>query len=395
MTRPNGPDNDPRALLDARIARHGGAATYVHEAMQARDWVDVLREWEPPAHDTAPRPVRFMWDGLIARGLVGVLVAAGGTGKTVLLLSLFVCGALGRKFLGLDVARGSYVLLSNDDPQDDLDQALVRIENAMNLTDAERATVRRHVCAFSLQAWKGEKTFSMTVDGTPQPTELATLVVGALTRFDDLQCIAFDTLRQFSGAASTDERAMKIAIDGGRDIAARLGCAVVFAHHTGKANFRDNIVDQYCGTGSAVIADNSRFVLLLQATEWKEIEADVKRTGQEEGDALKLLSTRGSLLVRAGPPLYLYRDDFLVRPIAGALRTIEQVEDERDCKILRAVREGAANKSQVFAVVRGRKVATLERVEALIARGFLENGSRNGSRSLMLTSKGAKLLMPF
>ena len=51
----------------------------------------------------------------IQAGKVGALVAAGGVGKTTLMLKLGICIALGRPFFGQGVKKGSFLLISNDD----------------------------------------------------------------------------------------------------------------------------------------------------------------------------------------------------------------------------------------------------------------------------------------
>ena len=346
------------------------------------EWVAVLQKWQP-ADDLLERdaPVEFVIDGLIQAGKVGALVAAGGTGKTTLQLTLGVCLATERPFLGCRVKPGSFVLLSGDDSQEDLDGALARVVRAMRLSEAETKAVRQKVRVHSLQGLGGDKTFAAMVGNTATPTGLEDLIVDALRGVSDLRVLGLDTLRQFSGGSTNDEQVIKLSIAGATEVARQLGCAVVMSHHTGKSNFRENVTDMYCGSGSAAIADNCRFVLLLQATTWADMGDKVRRTGQERGDPLVLQSTRGSLLVKAPPPIFLHRDGFYIDRVAGAARTHEQVLDERDRAVLRAVRGGCQSKNAIACAVGGKKTAALDRIDDLEARGHLRNGSPNGSRS--------------
>lgn len=357
------------------------------------EWVARVRFWQAPEDlDAKPKPVPMAVDTLIQRGKVGALVAAGGTGKTTLLLTLGCCHATGRPFLGMQVKPGSFVLLSSDDPQEDLDAALGCVVIAMKLTPSEIDLVRQRLRVVSLQGEPGTRTFATTVGGSVMPTGMVEFVMKALAGIDDLVGMALDTLRQFSGGATNDEEIIKATISGATEIAALTGAYVVLPHHTGKANYRDGVSDQYAGSGSAAIGDNCRFVLLLQTATWAEIESKVARTGQEHGDPLVLTSTRGSLLMRAPPPIFLHRDGFLLGRIAGASLTADQIADEEDRAILAAVRAGAQTKTAIAAAARRNKAKTLRQVDDLIFRGLLSPGSDGGSGKLMVSSAGAAFL---
>jgi RecA-family ATPase len=241
----------------------------------------------------------------------------------------------------------------------------------------------------------GDKTFTAVVNNAAMSTGLDSLIVQALHGVSDLRLLGIDTLRQFSGGSTNDEQVMKLSIAGANEVARQLGCAVMMWHHTGKSNYRDGVTDMYCGSGSAAIADNCRFVLLLQSTTWPDIETKVRRTGQEHGDPLVLQSTRGSLLVKAPPPIYLYRNGFFIGHVAGASLTRDQILDERDRVVLRAVRAGAQSKNAIAVATGGKKQGVLDRIDDLETRGHLRNGSPNGSLSrpqYVITSSGERFL---
>ena len=356
------------------------------------EWVNAVRSWQPPSDiQSKEQPVDFAVDGLIPARKVGALVAAGGTGKTTLQITLGVSIAIKRRFMGCEVQQGSFVLLSSDDSQEDLDGALARVVRAIKLTDAELELVKRKVRVHSLQGLGGDKTFAAMVNSGPASTGLETLIVEALRGIDDLRVLGLDTLRQFSGGSSNDEQIIKLTIAGATEVARLTGCAVVVSHHTGKTNYRDGITDMYCGSGSAAIADNCRFVLLLQNTTWSDIESKVQRTGREAGEPLVLQSTRGSLLVKAQPPIYLHRDGFYIGRVAGASLSYDQVLDKRDRAVLLAVRSGAQSKNAIAARVGGNKTAVLACVDDLEARGYIRNGSVSRPQ-FILTTEGARFL---
>ena len=356
-------------------------------------WVRGMRAWQPSSW---PRPerteVRHAVEGLIRAGKVGAIVAAGGTGKTTMLLVLGVCHATGRQFFGQEVMVGTFVLLSNDDPQEDLEAALDEVVRAMDLTGDELAAVSAKVRIHSLQGKEGTKAFTTPVDGAVMATGLEKLILDAVEGIADLVGIAIDTLRQFSGGNSNDEQVIKVTIASATEIALETGAYVLFPHHTGKQNYRDGVTDMYCGSGSAAIADNCRFVLLLQTTTWSDIEAKVRRTGRETGDPLVLLSTRGSLLMKPIDPIFLHRDGFFIGRVSGASLSRYQQEDKKDREVLRAVSTGAQSKNAIATVVVGKKTAILARVDDLESRGHLRNGSQSGSPKYVLTASGSTFM---
>ena len=377
----------PGARVDSANAKTKAALT---------EWVPMVKA--APAYDlkTLVHEARWAVKGLIQAAKVGALVAAGGTGKTTLLLYLCVCIATGRQFMGCDVQQGSTVLLTNDDPQEDMVAALALVCNAMDLSDTEYSMVHQKVRVVSLQGIGGTKTFTTPIGGATVSTGLTEALLQAVEGINDLVLVSLDTLRQFSGGATNDETVIKLTIEGCTNFAVKTGAAVVLPHHTGKQNYRDGISDMYAGSGSAAIADNCRFILLLQTATWSDIEKQVERTGREEGDPLVLRPTRGSLLVKAAEPIFLHRDGFHIAAIAGKSLTRDQQLDKRDREILAAVRGGAQTKNAINIVVTGKRADLNATVDDLLRRGLLmfteDTGSRGGSQKLMISTKGACVL---
>ena len=100
----------------SRITFGALAADAVRESMQgAREWIPASVESRTTrlAHQlssgaasvsryfaTAPKPMPWIFDGLVPRGVVGLVVAAGGTGKGFLTLHMAIQAALGHAFCG-------------------------------------------------------------------------------------------------------------------------------------------------------------------------------------------------------------------------------------------------------------------------------------------------------
>ena len=90
-------------------------------------------------------------------------------------------------------------------------------------------------------------------------------------------------------------------------------------HHTGKQQSRDDAGDMYAGSGSAAIADNARFLLVLTEVK-KRMELsglDAKVQQDHNSGACKILrlsSRRGSIRHMARPDLLIVRRGFLMEP---------------------------------------------------------------------------------
>lgn len=388
----------PRALVGVN-AKEWRAPSQRSAAPSLPIWAQHIQQFAlPPDLLTRQISVDFAVDGLIQAGKVGALVAAGGTGKTTLLLILGICIALGRMFLGCAVKQGSFVLLSLDDSQADLEGALKLVMQAMNLNADEATIVLAKVRVVSLQEIEGSPTFATTIGGHPQPTGMEFHLAQALSTIPDLVGISLDTLRHFAGGSSNDEQIIKLTVSGATRLALSTGAFVILPHHTGKQNFREGITDMYAGSGSAAIADNCRFVLLLQTTTWSDIQKQVQRTGLEQGDPLVLRATRGSLLVKPMQPIFLCRDGHLIKRIAGQPLTKDQQLESRDRKILDAVLTGAQSKNDICKAVGGKKQTLIRAVDSLIAGGMLvyetvtSINSHSGGEQLRVSDKGIKFL---
>ena len=219
-----------------------GVGTIIHKARAVKE---ALRgesqgdaptgDWMKYAVDTMTRPYQgvptlpdpdFFVEGLILSKLAGSLVAQGGTGKTGLMMSLGVATALGRPWMGMAVKQGSFVLLSLDDPQDDLDYAMARMVEDMELTAAECAAVYGHLKCVSLRGVDDVIAFAEVLSGgNAVRTEFADDLVKLLSSVPDLRCVALDTLRQFAGGSANDDRVMTLATKSVTSIADRLGCS--------------------------------------------------------------------------------------------------------------------------------------------------------------------------
>ncbi len=99
----------PVETVPARVDHTAGLAECapVVDLLKPVSCSDVLTHPEPPP--------AFIWDGYLPRGVVTLLGAHGGTGKSTIALMLAVCGGLGRPLFDKEVTRTKTVFVSLED----------------------------------------------------------------------------------------------------------------------------------------------------------------------------------------------------------------------------------------------------------------------------------------
>ena len=380
-----------------------GQMTTTHSHEQSAEWVQALKYYQPPLKAwREPPPIRWAVDGLIRAATVGGLVAPGATGKTTLLITLGICHALGRPFMGRKVQQGGFLLLSLDDAQEDLDAAVGLVLRAMELSEEDIKKVGEYLRVISLQGWNGPRTFN--VPGTPGQldVQMVQALCDACNAVPQLVGVCVDTLRQFSGGPTNDEQTIMAVSSSCAMIAVRTGAYFVIPHHTGKAQAREDAGDMYAGSGSAAIADNARFLLVLsEVTERAELSRFDAQVQQDKNDGictvLRLSSRRGSIRHKAEGDLFIVRNGYLMEVTAPH----QQNNINRALPILNAIRDLTASgeltsKNAVHEQLGGRRKLVLEKIDELVSTGLVVTGPQRGSRNhpklLGLTPAGSELL---
>jgi hypothetical protein len=122
-------------------------------------------------------------------------------------------------------------------------------------------------------------------------------------------------------------------IDAARRIRNAARCGVLYSHHTGKQNARDETLDQYSGRGGSALADGCRMVhVMVRLTPERWTEA----TGHqlEEDDIGFVLARPKMTWCRPQPKIYLRRHGYVfhrhdhVGETEGAQR-VNQIADDK------------------------------------------------------------------
>jgi hypothetical protein len=340
-------------------------------------WLAALMNYQPPLQSwREPPPVRWAVEGLIREGTVGALIAPGATGKTTLLITLGICHALGQPFLGRSVKQGGFLLLSLDDSQEDLDAAVGEVINAQRLSEREVLDVAAFLRVISLQGKKGPRSFNRPgLPGAPNAQMQEVLEV-ACAAVPDLVGVSVDTLRQFAGGPTNAEEVIMQVYSICAAVSTCTGAYFAITHHTGKQGAREDAGDMYAGSGSAAIADNARFVLVLAEEKDRATLAriDLKTQGNQahgKETVLCLGSRRGSIRHQAQKDVLIVRRGFLLEAAA-----IQEAGDARTLQILDAIAAEVdagrkPSKNAVFKAIGGNRNTVFAEIDELIECGLV------------------------
>jgi RecA-family ATPase len=242
-----------------------------HEPLLNADTDTVPEEWlnQPPPER------KFLLDGVLPCGKVGLYVAPGGTGKGWTLLQLAVGVATGRPVLGRwEVPEpGSVLLLAGEDEPDELRRRLWTIYQALAAEAAGRDIKRALRQRLYLHSVVGQDPMLTTVDnnGNVQRTEFAARLLATALEIPDLKLIVLDPLSRFRGGEENDSKLATAFVVTLEHIVQETGATVLTAHHTNKGSQgNDGSMAHGAARGSSALTDGVRWQANLATMTTKE-----------------------------------------------------------------------------------------------------------------------------
>lgn len=201
-------------------------------------------------------------------------IAAGGTGKTTIMLYEAAMLAIGRGVWGraADQAINTMIVTREDDRQTLLAR-LREVMRAIGLNDDERAEVLSRVRVMDMSANPFRLSIvhgDVVIPNMPGIDGIIEAIEAELFRPD---WVILDPAVSFGVGESRVNDAEQGLIEAARIIRNRLKCCVEYIHHTGKANAKEKALDQYAGRGGSAFADGARMVCVMQPLtpeEWQK-----------------------------------------------------------------------------------------------------------------------------
>lgn len=202
---------------------------------------------------------------------VTLLSGDGGTGKSILAMTLATCAAVGMPFMGLDIAPRKVVYLY---AEDDLEEAWRR-QDAIN-----RALEIDFADLFDRLAWvsvAGEDTFLLTFDkaGHPQQTKLSRHLHAFVLKVFGAQLLIVDTIADTFGGLEIDRQQVTRFIRQHQKLAVDMDGAVLLIGHPSVSGMKDGRP----ASGSNAWVNAVRSALYLRRADEGETpgDSDVKR----------------------------------------------------------------------------------------------------------------------
>jgi len=223
----------------------------------------LLKPARLPDPTTIP-PRRWLMGTQLLRGFVTVLVAPGGTGKSIYAMTAALALATGRKLLGLHIWERANVAVINEDPLEELERRLAAIIIRHKIDDTE---VHGHYFMNSmderqiLMASKDSDGFTVV-----HPDEAALIEQIAANQIGLLVVDPFAESHSLEENSNPD---MIKAAAAWRRVARATGCAIMLIHHVRKGAAEGSID---AARGAKALTDSARVGLLMQSM--TEVEAE-------------------------------------------------------------------------------------------------------------------------
>jgi RecA-family ATPase len=301
--------------------------------MTAEDRMSLL--WAPSPDDTftldelctRPEPTRFVVRPYLPAGCVAVLTGAGGTNKTGLMTLMAIAVCTGGQLFGEAVEGGAVLFVSAEDRR-----AVVHRHLFANTRDLDDASLRLVAERFHVKDCVGSGfhlTMGIDHQGTIVAPEVGQLIAYANT-IPSLRLICLDTLSRLNGAEESNEDLARF-VEGMERIARHTGAAVLATHHSGKAQMRADVNDQYSGRGGSALSDNARSV--MHVARLTDDSSGIPTNGGAalaEGRLLRLSHVKSNYAAAAG-------DAYLERVVTEHAARLVPFEPEFDADDLGAI----------------------------------------------------------
>ena len=338
---------------------------------------------------TPPVPRRYLLDQFLMERVVSLLIAPGGTGKSMLSLLIAVCVASGISLFDRFQAKAPrrVLFISGEDDLEELKRRLFKI--LVDESTEVRTLVAQNLVFIDF-ADKFELFTEKPIQGEIRITDVPEKIIESLKQHigDDIALVIVDPAARFRGG---DEN---LAADATRFVQAlqlirdRLSCAVLAVHHVNKAA-RGAASGQNNARGSSAFIDGVRLVYELSALSEQEI---AKRYGSLNVDTqlLNLTCVKTNYGKRIEPLLLERREN---GTLAAASRLPENLQLTL---ILREIKSCPMSKSAfkeryggIEKKFRISEKVLLRKIDELQEKGLLNVPSRS---SMMVTRNGEEFI---
>ncbi|PAV24452.1 hypothetical protein CF392_16215, partial [Tamilnaduibacter salinus] len=189
-----------------------------------------------------PPERRWVVSDRLPQDVVGILAAAGGTGKSMATLQLAVSIATGLPWLEMTISEpGTVLMVSAEDDRQEIHRRLSRIVEHYTSVhggmEAIQTALSRELYIFDRVGLDNRLTVKM--DRAIQNTPLVGQITQCARQLPDIRLIVLDPLARFDGGDPNDNSDGTRLIESAEYIRRETGATVLLPHHVSKAGIRD------------------------------------------------------------------------------------------------------------------------------------------------------------
>lgn len=191
--------------------------------------------------------INYGKDGLIPKGVIGVLTGTGGTGKSFFLMKLAEMAASGGSMGPINATRKIPTLfIAGEDPEEELNRRFWNIGKGNFPEDLYSVSVYGEIGPF------------MELDGNkPTIAEGYRWLEAAIQNFPGLELLIFDPKSRFYGLDENNNDHATQWIQCLETLSKKYGLTILFSHHTNKGS--SGKIDQNMSRGASAIVDGCRW----------------------------------------------------------------------------------------------------------------------------------------
>lgn len=209
---------------------------------------------------STPPERRWLFKGVLPLGIVGLIVAPGGTGKSTFAIQMGIAVATGGKLADAwDVGEaGAALLLMAEDDDAELHRRVCMVSDHLGLTG--RALDSLHIVSF---AGEDVRLISDTREHGIQHTDVVTRLIASAEKIPDLRLIIIDPASRWRDGDENDATNGTRFIQAVERIAQATGATVLLIHHTSKGAMASGESSQGAARGSSALPDGARWMAQL------------------------------------------------------------------------------------------------------------------------------------
>lgn len=187
--------------------------------------------------DTEPANRRWILDRLLPVGVVGLLAAGGGTGKSFLSIQLAISVASGRPFLGVDVDEtGGVLMVAAEDEREEVHRRLWRIVEQMKadgaLGEMDLAQLRERL--FVVPRVGMDNRLTAQSDHMVMPTGRAENIAALVEQLPEIKLIVLDPVSRFRGGEENNNEHATRFVEIVESLRTKTEATVLLPHHVSK-----------------------------------------------------------------------------------------------------------------------------------------------------------------